>query len=137
MPSSCQGLLSQVDGRHIPLQEQDKRSFAALSAIVGRPEQMQAIDHHQRHSIDTTCVVSARDDHVHSLKTYLIKAALKQGIAQETTVTALAEGVKHCRAVLVALHPYGGTLEGIVDWCHSAQHFQHGKNAVGEAFATS
>jgi predicted nucleic acid-binding Zn ribbon protein len=137
MPSSCQGLLSQVDGRHIPIQEQDKRSFAALSAMVGRPEPMPAIDHHQRHSIDTTCVVSARDDHLHRLKTYLIKAARKQGMAQETTATAVAEGVKHCWAVWVALHPYGGTLEGIVDWCHRAQQLRHGKKAVGEAFATS
>ena len=34
----AQDMILQVDGGHIPLQEQDKRSFEALSAIVYRPD---------------------------------------------------------------------------------------------------
>jgi len=42
----AQDLIIQVDGGHIPIQEKDKRSFEALSAIVYRPEHIQAVDQH-------------------------------------------------------------------------------------------
>jgi hypothetical protein len=65
-PEECaapaQDLILQVDGGHIPTQEKDQRSFAALAAIVDRPEAIQAVDHHHRQSMEKTCVISARDD---------------------------------------------------------------------------
>jgi len=38
-------------------------------------------------------VVSALDDDLKTIKTYLHHAALKQGLSQQTRVTALADGV--------------------------------------------
>jgi len=35
-------LIIQVDGGHIPIQDPEKRSFEALSAIVYRPENLHA-----------------------------------------------------------------------------------------------
>ena len=39
-------VIIQADGGHIPIQEKDKRSFEALSAIVYRPEHLQEVDRH-------------------------------------------------------------------------------------------
>src|SRR5215813_9763527 len=136
-PAPAQDLIIQVDGGHIPIQEKDTRSFEALAAIVYRPEHLQAIDHHHRQIMEKTCVISALDDNLHTMKAYLLTAAHKQGMSQETKVTALADGAKNCWSVLSALTPECATLECILDWFHIAQKFQQVKNALGEAFTTS
>jgi len=133
----AQDLLIQVDGEHIPIQEQDKRSFEALSTIVYRPEHLQAVDHHHRQIMEKTCVISAVDDQLHTMKAYLLHAARKQGISPETTVTALADGAKNCWEVLLTMKPYCGTLECILDWFHIVQKFQNVKNALGEALKSA
>jgi hypothetical protein len=133
----AQDMIIQVDGGHIPIQEKDKRSFEALSAIVYRPEHLQAVDQHHRQIMEKTCVISAVDDQLQTMKAYLINAAHKQGISPETTVTALADGAKNCWEVLLTIKPYCGTLECILDWFHIAQKFQQVKNALGEAFTAS
>ena len=65
-PAECaapaQDLILQVDGGHIPTQEQDKRSCEALAAMVYRPEALQAVAHHHRQIMEKTCGISARDD---------------------------------------------------------------------------
>jgi hypothetical protein len=136
-PVPAQDLIIQVDGGHIPIQEKDKRSFEALAAIVYRPEQLQAVDHHHRQIMEKTCVISAMDDDLHTMKAYLLTAAHKQGMSQETKVTALADGAKNCWSVLSALTPECETIECILDWFHIAQKFQQVKNALGEAYTTS
>ena len=133
----AQDMILQVDGGHIPLQEQDKRSFEALSAIVYRPEHLQEVDRHHRQIMEKTCVVSALDDQLHTIKTYVVNAAKKPGLSQDTTVTALADGAQHCWSVVAAIHPECATLECILDWFHIAQKFQQVKNALGEAFTAS
>ncbi len=112
------------------IQEKDKRSFEALSAIVYRPEHLQAVDHHHRQIMEKTCVISAVDDNLHTMKAYLIPAARKQGMSHDTKVTALADGAKNCWSVLSALTPECETLECILDWFHIAQKFQNVKNAL-------
>jgi hypothetical protein len=102
-PAPAQELIAQVDGGHIPIQEKDQRSFEALSAIVYRPEHLQAVDHHHRQIMEKTCVISAMDDHLHTMKAYLLHAAHKQGMSQETQVTALADGAKNCWEVLLTI----------------------------------
>jgi hypothetical protein len=133
----AQDLIIQVDGGHIPIQEKDKRSFEALSAIVYRPEHLQEVDRHHRQIMEKTCVVSALDDQLHTIKTYMVNAANKQGLSQDTTVTALADGAQTCWSVLSAIQRECATFECIVDWFHMAQKFQPVKNALGEAFAAS
>lgn len=136
-PAPAQDLIVQVEGGHIPIQDKDKRSFEALSAIAYRPAHLQTVDHHHRKIMEKTCVVSAMDENLHTMKAYLLKAAHKQGMSHDTKVTALAEGAKNCWAVVAALTPECETLECILDWFHIAQKFQQVKNALGEAYTTS
>jgi len=78
-------------------------------------------------------VVSALDDDLKTIKTYH-HAALKQGLSQQTRVTALADGA-NCWSVISVLEPHCQTIEPILDWFHIAKKFQNVKNALGEAFA--
>jgi hypothetical protein len=122
----------QADGGHIPIQE-----FEALSAMVYRPENLQEVDRHHRQIMEKTCVVSTLDDQLPTIKMSLINAALKQGLSQDTTVTALVDGAKNCWSVVAAIQPACATFECILDWFHIAQKFQNVKNVLGEAFAAS
>ena len=87
--------------------------------------------------MEKTCVISAMDDQVHTIKPYVINAAKKQGLSQATQVTALADGAQNCWSVVAAIQPECATLECILDWFHIAQKFQQVKNALGETFAAS
>ena len=89
-------VLVQVDGSHIPIQEKDKRSFEALSAVVYRPENICTIDQHQRQTESKNCVLCATDDDLATMKTYLLNAALQQRMFENTVVTALADGTLNC-----------------------------------------
>jgi len=95
------------------------------------------VDHHHRQIMEKTCVISAVDDNLHTMKAYLIPAARKQGMSHDTKVIALADGAKNCWSVIAAIQPECGTLEFILDWFHIAQKFQNVKNALGEACTTS
>jgi len=133
----AEALIIQVDGGHIPIQEQGKRSFEALAAIVYRPESLHEVDQYHRKIVEKTCVVSAMDDELQTIKTYLLHAALKQGMTQETQVTAFADGAQNCWSVLSVVQPHCKILECILDWFHIGKKFQNIKNAVGEAFEKS
>src|SRR5215471_15369004 len=113
------------------------RTNCELSAIVYRPEHLQEVDRHHRQIMKKTCVVSALDDQLHTIKTYMGNAAHKQGLSQATTVTALADGAQNCWSVLAAIQRECATFECILDWFHIAQKFQQVKNVLGEAFAAS
>jgi len=112
-----------------------KKRFEALSAIVYRPENLHAVDQHHRQIINKTCVVSARDDNLQTIKIYLINAALKQGMSPETKVTGLADGANNCWSVLSIIKPECSTLECVLDWFHIGKRFQNVKTALGDAFA--
>jgi len=56
-------------------------------------------------------VISAKDDSLQSIKTYLLNAAIKQGLCKETQVTALADGAKNCWSQVSAIKPDCDTLE--------------------------
>lgn len=130
-------LILQVDGGHIPIQARAKRSFEALSAIVYRPESLQVVDQHHREIINKSCVLSAKDDKLETMKSYVLNAAHQQGMNQDTVVTALADGAKNCWSVIAALKPYCQRLEPILDWFHIGKKFQTVKNALGDSFQES
>jgi len=130
-------LIVQVDGGHIPTKEQGKRSFEALSAVVYQPSCLEFVDQHHQRITDKSCVVSALDDDLKTIKTYLHHAALKQGLSQQTHVTALADGAPNCWSVISVLEPHCQTIEPILDWFHIAKKFQNVKKALGEAFTES
>jgi len=127
-------VLVQVDGSRIPIQEKDKRSFEALSAVVYRPENICTIDQHHRQIESKNCALSATDDDLATMKTYLLNAALKQGMVENTVVTALADGALNCWSVILGLEPHCQQLICILDWFHIVKQFQNIRGTVGAAF---
>lgn len=127
-------VIVQVDGGHIPIKDKDKRSFEALSAVVYRPETLLRIDQHHREIKSKSCALSATDDNLATMKTYLLHAALKQGMDKNTVVTALADGALNCWSVISSLVPHCRQLICILDWFHIAKKFQNVRGTVEEAF---
>ena len=134
LPAAAGALIIQVDGGHIPTKDKDKRSFEALSGIVYRPSCIEQVDCHHRKITDKSCVISARDDDLQSIKTYLYHAALKQGLSQETHLIALADGASNCWSAISSLEGYCQQLECILDWFHIGKKFQNVRSAVEEGF---
>ncbi|QUY46119.1 ISKra4 family transposase (plasmid) [Acaryochloris sp. 'Moss Beach'] len=137
LPTPAAELIAQVDGGHISTKDKDKRSFEALSGIVYRPSAIEVVDKHHRQITEKTCVVSALEDELQTIKTYLHHAALKQGMTQETKITALADGAHNCWSVILALEPHCKTLDLILDWFHIGKKFQNVSNALGDTFTDS
>jgi len=137
VPIPVEELIVQVDGGHIPAKEKDKRSFEALAAIVYQPSSLELVSLHHQRITDKSCVVSALDDDLKTIKTYLHHAALKQGLTVQTKVTALADGAHNCWSVILALKPHCQSLECILDWFDIAQKFQNVKNTLQGAFHES
>ena len=68
-PSATE-VIVQIDGGHIPIKDQDKRSFEALSGVVYRPESLLRIDQQHREIEHKSCALSAEDDNLATMKTY-------------------------------------------------------------------
>ena len=130
-------LIVQVDGGHIPVKEKGKRSFEALSAIAYQPDNLEQIDQHHRQITNKTCVVSALDDQLNTIKIFVLNAAYKQGMTERTRVTGLADGASNCWSVLKSLRVHCQDLECILDWFHISQKFQQVINGLGEGFEQS
>ena len=124
-------LMVQIDGGHIPIQDKQKRSFEALSGIVYRPDSIEQIDQHHREITDKTCAISALSDGLKTIKIYLLNAALKQGMTDDTEITALADGAQNCWSALESLKPHCKKLVCILDWFHIGKKYQSVKNALG------
>lgn len=130
----AQEAIIQIDGEYIPTKDKDKRIFEALSAVVYRPESICTIDQNHREIESKSYVLSAQDDDLSTMKTYLLHAALKQGMTQNTVVTALANRAFNCGSVIMSLSPYCKQLICILDWFHIAKKFQNVRSTVDEAF---
>jgi hypothetical protein len=130
----AQEVIVQVDGGHIPTKDKDKRSFEALSAVIYRPENIRTIDQHHREIESKSCVLSAKDDDLATMKTYLLNATRKQGLVQDTEVIALADGANNCWSVILSLEPHCKQLTCILDWFHIGKKFQNVRSAVDEAY---
>lgn len=137
LSAPAEDLIVQLDGGHIPTKDKDQRSFEALSGVIYRPSCIEEIDQHHRRITNKSCVISAMDDDLQTIKTYVHHAALRQGLTDQTHVSALADGASNCWSVIVALKPHCKSLELILDWFHIGKKFQTVKNTLGEAFEES
>ena len=127
-------LIVQIDGGHIPIKDKDKRSFEALSAVVYHPENIRAIDQHHQQIESKLCTISAKEDNLTTIKTYVLHAAQKQGLVQKTKITALADGALNCWSVVLSLKKHCKQLTCILDWFHVGMKFQNVRSAVEESF---
>ncbi len=71
--------------------------------VVYRPERIRDIDNHHREIEDKSCAMSVLDDDLTTIKTHVLNAAHKQGMTQQTKVTALADGATNCWSVIASL----------------------------------
>ncbi|UJB73061.1 ISKra4 family transposase (plasmid) [Acaryochloris sp. 'Moss Beach'] len=132
--ASAQEVILQIDGGHVPTKDPEKRSFEALSAVAYRPENIIEVDSHHRQIKVKSCALSAQDDDLTTMKTYTLNAARKQGMTENTRVTALADGAQNCWSVVLSLAPHCKNLLCILDWFHIAMRFQNVRGAVDDAF---
>ena len=123
-------LIVQLDQGHIPIKDKDKRSFEALSAVIYHPESIRTIDPQHREIESKSCVLSAKNDDLATIKTYVLHAARKQVLVQDTAVIALADGANNCWSVISSLEPDCKELTYILDWFHIGKKFQNVKSAV-------
>ena len=123
-------VILQVDGGHIPIKEKQKRSFEALFAVAYRPENLQPVDENHRQIVDKSCAISAQENNLETMKTYVLNATLKQGLNSNTLVTALADGAQNCWSVIQALEPHCRHIEAILDWFHIGKKFQNVLNGL-------
>ena len=132
--SPAEKVIVQIDGGHIPIKNKDKRSFEALSAVVYRPENIRKVDKNHRELTNKSCALSAQDDELSAMRTYLLNAAHKQGMTENTEVTILADGALNCWSASLSLAPHCQRLICILDWFHIAMKFQNVRSAVEETF---
>lgn len=67
----------------------------------------------------------------------MTNAAHRQGMTQDSRVTALADGALNCWSVISVLQPLCQSIECILDWFHIGKKFQNVKNALGDTFEAS
>ena len=134
LPEECaepaESIILQVDGGHIPIKEKQKRSFEALFAVAYRPESLQPVDDNHRTIVDKSCAISAQEDNLETMKTYVLNTALKQGLNDNSLITALADGAQNCWSVIQALQPHCLHIEAILDWFHIGKKFQNVLNGL-------
>lgn len=121
--SEASSLIVQIDGGHIKDKSLEKRSFEALAAKIYRPESL--IKKGKRIVIkDKTCVASAKDDQLKSMKQLIESAAKRQGLSENTKMTIIADGAKNCWRATSILSSSYADVESILDWFHIAKKFQ-------------
>jgi hypothetical protein len=116
-------LIIQIDGGHIKDKSTEKRSFEALSAKIYRPESVIKKGHRSVIK-DKTCVASAKNDSLKSIKQLIESAAKRQGMTKETKVTIIADGAKNCWQATKILSKDCDQIDYILDWFHIARKFQ-------------
>lgn len=121
--SVAPSLIVQIDGGHIKDKSMEKRSFEALAAKIYRPE---AVLKKKKRTVIKykTCVASAKNDRLKSMKQLIESAAKRQGMTQATKITVIADGAKNCWEATSLLSTHCANVEYILDWFHIAKKFQ-------------
>lgn len=119
-------LIINVDGGHINTNEEGKRSFEAMTAVIYRPESLVSNKEGTRNTlISKHCAASALNDSQQQMITDTIIAALKQGLSPQTRITALCDGAENCWKIAKSLEPLAGSMVCILDWFHVSMKIQN------------
>ena len=119
-------LIVNIDGGHIKTTNKGVRSMEALASVIYRPEAIRGNSKDTRnHLISKNCAASVLDDNQDQFISATIIAALKQGLGQNTHVTALCDGAQNCWSVAEALRPLSGSMTCILDWFHISMKMQN------------
>lgn len=113
-------LILNVDGGHVKTTE-DKRSIEVMTSVIYKPESIQSNKKGTRNIVSSKhCAASVKNDNQEEIITNTIVSAFKQGIGENTHVTALSDGADNCWNVIDAIRPFCGSMTAILDWFHIA-----------------
>lgn len=123
-------LILVVDGGHIKCKDKSKQSFEALIATIYNPSNIKEIDKNHRKITNKTSVASAKKDDHASIKKLVLNACKKQGIGNETTVTALSDGASNCWSIIDTITPFCKEVVRILDWFHIGKKFKNTEHCI-------
>ena len=119
-------LVVQTDGGHIKSIEKEKRSFEAMASVVYRPENIiSGKDDKRGRLIRKHCVASALDDNSVKINRGTLTAAKKEGLTENTKITALCDGADNCWNIIDYLEKYCAGILRILDWFHITMKFEN------------
>lgn len=119
-------LVIQVDGGHIKSKGTDTRSFEALISTVYSLENVKRNNKNGRGEISLKhSSASALDDSQAHIRKSTINAAYKEGMGENTVLTALCDGADNCWSVIDALSPHCNSITKILDWFHIGMKFKN------------
>jgi len=121
----AQELILNVDGGHVKTTE-DKRSIEVMTSVIYKPESIKSNKKGTRNILTSKhCAASVQNDNQREIITNTIVAALKEGIGENTHITALSDGADNCWNVIDAIKPFGGSMTSILDWFHIAMKIEN------------
>lgn len=123
---AADNLIVQVDGGHLKSVEKNQRSFEVMASIIYKPESVGKIEGQDRGKIyNKNCTASALNDNQESIKRDTLIAAVRQGMTEDTEITAICDGANNCWSVIDYLRSYCKNILPILDWFHIAMRFKN------------
>jgi hypothetical protein len=118
-------LILNVDGGHVKTTE-DKRTIEVMTTVIYKPESIRSNRKGTRNILTSKhCAASVKNDNQQEIITNTLVSALKQGIGENTHVTALSDGADNCWNVIDAIKPFCGSMTSILDWFHIAMKIEN------------
>ncbi len=119
-------LVIQVDGAHVKNKATDKRSFEVMTSIVYRPDSVIHDDKTDRGEIISKhCAASGLEDKQRTIKTQTLLACRKQGITEDTEITAICDGAGNCWSIIDAVEDQCYLVTRVLDWFHLSMKFEN------------
>jgi hypothetical protein len=119
-------LTMQVDGGHIKDKDPEARSFEAMAAVVYRPQSIERTSENCRGKlISKHCAASALSDNNAYMFEATLIAAKKQGLTENTWLTALCDGASNCWSIVDHVSRYCKGVTRVLDWFHISMKFKN------------
>lgn len=123
-------LYLQVDGGHIKDKGKDKRSFEAMISTVYSPESYRKVSENKNEIKSKHIAASALKDGGETINQLTLKAAKKEGLSENTVITAFCDGASNCWSIVDYLSPYCKKIIKILDWFHIRQAYDRAITAL-------
>ncbi len=119
-------LILNVDGGHVNSKEPNYRSFEAMTAVFYKPDAVESSAKGTRNFLSSkSCAASTANDSGKEMIENTVIAAIREGMTQNTHITALCDGAANCWSIVDALKPLCKTITSILDWFHISMKMQN------------
>ena len=115
-----------VDGGHVKNKDRKKRSFEALLAAVFK-EDSYCESIKKNIAIEKHVVASAIEDSGQTINKFVLDAAKKEGMTENTEITAFCDGATNCWNIVNSLEDHCKSITKILDWYHIRQSYDRAK----------